>query len=823
LFTGFREGNQQHRANGFDYGLDNWLYGANGESGGRVRSLATGKTVNINGRDFRFRPDDGAFETQAGQTQYGRHRDDWGNWFGNNNSSGAWHYFLQEQYLGRNPYVAAPATHQVMPAYPEFSRVFPASRLAQRFNDPWGANHLTSANSAMPYRDQLFGSEFERSYFVSEPVHNLVHREIMEPDGVSFTSHRAADEQQSEFFASSDNWCRPTMTKTGPDGALYIADMYRLVIEHPEWIPEDFQRSVNLRAGAGMGRIYRVYPTNAVLRTVPRLDQLTTDELVAAMESPNGWQRDTIQRLLVCAADKAAVAPLERLFLRSKNPKVRLQALCTLDGVHTVSARIAVAALRDQHPAVRENAVRICESLAEKSAEIQQAMLALADDPEIRVRFQLAFSLGEVSSGEAGKALAKIALRDAEDDRVQLAIRTSAPRHLQAILSEVVIALQHGSSHSSTWNLFRDLTSLSVALELDAATIQALDAIVAPAEAGRPSWHFAGVAGLLEGLGRRGMTLDQFRSASKGELKKALEQLDTVFANGRKAAADSSLAEQQRIVAIRLLGRRKQSESADLDLLAKLLGAQNSLEIRAAALSNLKQLRNPGVADVLVSAWKGSSPSGRDEIITLLLGRREWSRSLLTAIQDAKIPAAAIGTAQKQKLLTHPDQDIQAQARKVFTAANSDREAVVQKYLAAIQREGDPRRGRLHFQQNCIPCHRLRDEGNEVGADLGSVATKPLDYLVTSILDPNRSVEARYMSYSATMKDELEYTGIIVGETANNITLRQAGGKDVILLRGDLKELNGGTRSLMPDGFENNLGPEAIADLVAYIKAPRGN
>jgi putative heme-binding domain-containing protein len=106
---------------------------------------------------------------------------------------------------------------------------------------------------------------------------------------------------------------------------------------------------------------------------------------------------------------------------------------------------------------------------------------------------------------------------------------------------------------------------------------------------------------------------------------------------------------------------------------------------------------------------------------------------------------------------------------------------------------------------------------------LGSVATKPLDYLVASILDPNRSVEARYMSYSATMKDELEYTGIIVGETANNITLRQAGGKDVILLRGDLKELNGGTRSLMPDGFENNLGPEAIADLVAYIKAPRGN
>jgi putative heme-binding domain-containing protein len=112
----------------------------------------------------------------------------------------------------------------------------------------------------------------------------------------------------------------------------------------------------------------------------------------------------------------------------------------------------------------------------------------------------------------------------------------------------------------------------------------------------------------------------------------------------------------------------------------------------------------------------------------------------------------------------------------------------------------------------------LRDEGNEVGADLGSVATKPLDYLIASILDPNRSVEARYLSYTATMKDELEYTGIMVAETGNNVTLRQAGGKEVILLRSDLKELTGGTRSLMPDGFENNLSPQALADLISYIR-----
>ena len=109
--------------------------------------------------------------------------------------------------------------------------------MLSRFNDAHAASHVTSGNSPTPYRDALFGEEFTRSVFISEPVHNLIHREVLEPDGVTFKSRRAHDETASEFIASTDNWFRPTMLKTGPDGALYVADMYRLVIEHPEWIP----------------------------------------------------------------------------------------------------------------------------------------------------------------------------------------------------------------------------------------------------------------------------------------------------------------------------------------------------------------------------------------------------------------------------------------------------------------------------------------------------------------------------------------------------------------------------------------------------------
>ncbi|MBX6314314.1 MAG: VCBS repeat-containing protein, partial [Isosphaeraceae bacterium] len=235
LFTGFREGNQQHRVNGFDLGLDGWVYAANGDSGGLIRSTKTGEQVPIAGRDIRLRPDEGRIEPESGQTQYGRHRDDWGHWFGGNNSVLAWHFVLAERDLRRNPRFAPSDTKQRLD--PD-TRLYPVSRTLPRFNSPGAENHVTSANSPLPYRDELFGPAFAGSLFVSEPVHNLIRRVIVEPDGASFRGRRAADEADREFLASSDNWFRPTMLRTGPDGALWIADMYRAVIEHPEWIPD---------------------------------------------------------------------------------------------------------------------------------------------------------------------------------------------------------------------------------------------------------------------------------------------------------------------------------------------------------------------------------------------------------------------------------------------------------------------------------------------------------------------------------------------------------------------------------------------------------
>ncbi|MGD9647394.1 MAG: PVC-type heme-binding CxxCH protein, partial [Pirellulales bacterium] len=310
LFTGFARGNPQHLANGLVWGLDNWIYGANGDSGGRVRAAGSDDDHAIGGRDFRLRPADGSFEPIEGFTQFSRPRDDWGNWFGCSNANPFWQYVLSDHYLSRNPHVAPPDGRMPVSGNPGVAPVYPLSRLLERFNDPHTANRFTSACGATIYRDELLGPGFEGNVFISEPVHNLVHREVMVADGVRVVSRRAADEQRSEFLAASDNFFRPTTIKTGPDGALWVADMYRYVIEHPEWIPREMQKKLDLRAGSDQGRIYRVYPVGTTPRPIPKLGELDAAGLVAALESPNGWVRDKAQQLMIERGGRDAVAAL---------------------------------------------------------------------------------------------------------------------------------------------------------------------------------------------------------------------------------------------------------------------------------------------------------------------------------------------------------------------------------------------------------------------------------------------------------------------------------------------------------------------------------
>ncbi|MEK6249013.1 MAG: hypothetical protein N2C12_12595, partial [Planctomycetales bacterium] len=428
LYSGFGTGNQQHRVNGFEWGLDNWIYLANGSSGGKIGVKGGGKQVDIRGRDIRIQPDKLSVEAVAGQSQFGRFQDNWGNWFGCNNPNPIFHFVLADHYLRRNPHLAAPASLRdildgnrlVYPLAPVISHCDTRIR-------PIGAPTIfTSANSTTLYRDDLFGPSFSNITFTSEPVYNLVHRRRLIPDGVTFRSQRLESEPATEFMRSSDPWFRPTRLKIGPDGALYVADMVREVIEHPEWIDDETEKQIDVRAGHEFGRIYRVLPVGLKPRQPVRLDQLDTAGLVATLESPSGWQRDMAQRMLIWQNNPEAPGKLEIMAADGVQPLARLHALCTLDGLNKLKMETISIALSDDHAGIRRHALRLAEPyLNNKDRTFFSQLQLLCKDPDPHVVMQAGYSAAHLDPPLAGQILGHLAIRHADDPYISAAVLSS--------------------------------------------------------------------------------------------------------------------------------------------------------------------------------------------------------------------------------------------------------------------------------------------------------------------------------------------------------------------------------------------------------------
>jgi putative membrane-bound dehydrogenase-like protein len=818
LFTGFTEGNPQHRANSLVWGLDNWIYGANGDSGGAVKSVKTGKAVSVSGRDYRFRPDDGSFEAETGQTQYGRCRDDWGNWFGCNNSDPMYHFVLADHYLKRNPHLPSPSPRVQVSVTPGAAPVFPVSRTLPRFNDPWAANRFTSACSVIVYRDELFGSAFANNSFVSEPVHNLVHREIMSPKGVTFTGRRAVDEQQSEFLASSDNWTRPTTIQTGPDGALWVADMYRQVIEHPEWIPEEWQKRLDLRAGHDKGRIYRVYPVGKKPRPIPRLDRLSTAELVAALDNSNGWQRDLAQQLLIQRHDAEAVPLLEKQATENERALCRVHALCTLDGLDALRPAVLEKALTDIHPGIRRHAVRLCEARLKKFPELGAALVKLVEGADSQVRLQLANSLGEWNDPRAGQALGRLALKDGSDPYLLAAVMSSVN---EKNLDQVIPTLGSKNKDLAVPKaLTENLLRMAIALGRRRSLATLLNEISQVEDGKHASWQFASLAGVLDALDLLNSSLPKLAEEGDADLKRAIQNLDGLFAAARTLIADPKTRPGEQLQAIRLLGREPEHRRKDIDQLAGLLSPQTGDDLQNAAVAALGQIPDPTIPEVLLKGWKGYSPGLRGLALDVLSRREEWVKGVLDTIEKKHILAFEVDAPRRQKLLQHRSVKVRERAAQLLAAAvNADRQKVVAAYRPALALKGDSVKGKEVFKKNCATCHRHEGMGQQVGPDIASVGDKSPESLLIAILDPNRAVEARYISYLATMKNGVTYTGVLTSETGSSITLIGTEGKPQTILRKDLDELTSTGKSLMPEGLEKEIQTQDLADLIAFLRA----
>ncbi len=425
LLQGIAEANPQHRASGFEIGLDGWLNFTSGDHTQELNSTRSGQHNNVSGRDVRWQPDTGAFTLNSGHTQFVRARDEFNNWFGNVNNQPMFHYVVEDAYRRRSGLSGPPYQHLLNP--PIAPPVHPASRTKDRFNDLHTFNRFTSACSSIICRVPGLGDEMRGAALVCEPVHNLVARFKVDQVGASFSADRFPQDEQFDFFASSDPLSRPVRVVNAPDGTIWVVDMVRLVIEHPEWIPTAWQERLNLRLGTGFGRIYRVHKEDFKPAALPRTDNMSLDQLLKLLESDNGALRDLAaqqiswrlqhSKQVVDSADiNRSVAALEKLSSSAVRPDVRAQALGTLAGLNKVSRDSLQKSLADEDPRVRRYAVTLAEPImADASGQLESLLSKVESERDAGVLLQWSLSLGGANHPAAGKALESIASKAALD------------------------------------------------------------------------------------------------------------------------------------------------------------------------------------------------------------------------------------------------------------------------------------------------------------------------------------------------------------------------------------------------------------------------
>jgi len=453
-------------------------------------------------------------------------------------------------------------------------------------------------------------------------------------------------------------------------------------------------------------------------------------------------------------------------------------------------------------------------------------VVKLAGDADPQVRMQVAFSLGEWDDPAAGGPLAEIALRDAGDRFITAAVMSSVNRqNLSAMVSAVMAG--RGKEAVPPAQLLENLLRMASGMNDSRAVAELLGAVASPEGEGYAAWQFATMAGLLDALGQGNTSLGKLVPQKNAELKAVREHLVAMFDAARRIAADRAAPVEKRAMAVALLGRGLDRQAEDREALRGLLAPQVPRELEEAAIGTLGRLRGPEVPQVLLANWKTYGPSERAKVLDVVLSRSEWLTPLLDAAEKRKVLPSEFDAPRRQRLMQAAGRvrGARQRAEKLFAdVVNPDREKVVEAFKAALSLKGEASRGAQTFTKVCATCHKLGGAGNEVGPDLASIGDKAPETLLISILDPNRAVEARYTNYVADTKDGSTYSGVLVGETGNSVTLLLAGGQSQTVLRSDLKSLRSTGLSLMPEGLEAGMQAQDVADLIAFIRsnaAPR--
>jgi putative membrane-bound dehydrogenase-like protein len=789
------------------WGLDNAIYLNNGLDLKEIYPAGNpDQKVAASGYNLRYDPRTKALTTVSSRGQFGAGLDDWNRRFCCSNRNPTMFAVFDIASAQRNPYAAITTLHEDVQE--SAAKVRPVK--LTHTTSVAHAGTYTAACGMGIYRGNLM-ADMTGDVFVCDPTANVVTRSKLIANGASFDTERIHGDY--EFLASGDDWTRPVHVRNGPDGALYICDMYRRFIDHAIFFPDEFQKTNYLRAGFDHGRIWRVVPKG---KTAPKIEALPTDStaLVAELENPNAWQRVEAQRLLIERGDKSIAPAVAKILTESKLPQGRAHALWTLDGLGALTPAHIAAALNDANDGVAENALQLADAKRDKAT-----LLKLAQAGRDRVSFGAVLALGSDESDDVTAAFTKVLAnkKAAADPWMRKAILSGSEKRAGRILAPRLKAKAAPAADT-----VRDFAT-AIAARGDIAEIGGLleqlnSADAAPGD----GWRFALAEGLSNGLKRSKLkqkSLAAIISAPPEELKGKVEGLQAIVDSANRIAIDRQRSDEDRIAALPLASQ--QGEEAMLKIVEKLIEQTESTAVQAAACQSLARFNRNNVAEFFFARWDRLGPTPLREALALIAGNSNSGILLMKKMKAGEINKSLMPAMQRWSYGRSKNEEIKTLALELFGTTDDDRAKVVRDFRSGIAKhKGNAKNGEAVFQKAaCMTCHKLGEVGVEVGPSLADVRIKPDIALLTDILDPNRAVEERWASYTVTAKDGRVLTGLITGETAEAVEIKMPGGLTETVARDQIAKMETTGFSLMPVGLEGAISKQEMADLLAFLKA----
>ncbi|WP_417748689.1 PVC-type heme-binding CxxCH protein [Rosistilla oblonga] len=842
----------------FRYGLDNWIWAMQGYNN------SAPKVGDESAQAFRM----GFWRFKLSQTDPPRVTD---LEFVRSTDNNTWGLGISEEGLifgstaNRNPSVFMPIANRYYEsvrgwAPPGLGSIADTHRFAPITKNVRQVDHhggYTAGAGHALYTARAFPQPWwNKTAFVCGPTGHLVGTFVLRRDGAGYTSTSPCN-----LLASDDQWSAPIMAEVGPDGAVWVIDWYNYIVQHNP-TPKGFTTGKGAAYESDLrdkkhGRIYRVVPTDGQTdrtHAFTSLADATDVQLVETLRHPSFPWRLQAQRLLIERQSEGVLQPLLALLADSSVDSIGLNvaaihALHTLQGLGYIrlderllasgSVRRGLQeALGHPSPGVRRNALAVLPHDSH-GLELVMASRSLLEDADLQVRLQAILTLADMPpSSQAGELVAELA--QATTDRLLLeALTSAAAKHNNGYLTAVLASTTQVAP--ANLQIAARVAEHVARGRPDAEQLQSLLAGVAG------SSHPALVDAVLDGL-IRGVPRD-FALKSSPALDAALvaafekspasakNKLIRLALQCRTNALDSHLAATV-LSLTNLVANMQATDAARVAAAKELVGFRSDdVEVVEEILDQITPQTPPGLATSFLQAVQGSksdvageaivdavaalTPGLKSDAISALLSRPAWARSLLDGIESRAVELSDLSLEQKQSLGAFPDPELKARAGKLLAMGgglpDADRQAVLDSLHHVTLQKGDVDAGLAVFKKHCAACHVHGEIGKTLGPNLTGMAVHPKEELLTHIIDPSRSVEGNFRMYTVLTADGRVVNGMLAGESRTSLTLIDSTAKEINIQREDIDELVASRKSVMPEGFEKQIGEVEFTDLLEFL------